>query len=61
MTLFRRQESRPSPRKRNKKKGKMIVGGGLTNSCEMKRSKRQSGKGKIYEFQCRVPNNSKER
>ena len=32
------------------KKGKMIVRGGLTNSCEMKRSKGQRGKGKIYPF-----------
>ena len=28
-------------------KGKMVVGGGLTNSCEKKRSKRQRRKGKI--------------
>jgi len=31
MTLYRRQESRPSPRKRNAK-GKIVVLGGLTNS-----------------------------
>ena len=38
----------------------MAVWGGLTNSCEKKRSKKQR-KGKIYPFECRVPKNSKER
>ena len=33
----------------------MAVKGGLTNSCEKKRSKRQRRKGKIYPFECRVP------
>ena len=33
----------------------MIVWGGLTNSCEMKRSKKQRRKGKIYPFERRVP------
>ena len=42
-------------------KGKMVVWGGLTNSCEKKRSKRQRRKGKIYSFECRVLKNSKER
>ena len=42
-------------------KGKMAVSGGLTNSYEKKRSKRQRRKGKIYPFECRVPKNSKER
>ena len=60
MTLYRRQWSRPSPRERNAK-GKTVVWGGLTNSCEKKRSERQRRKGKIYPFECRVPKNSKER
>ena len=60
MTLYRRQESRPSPRKKNAK-SKMAVSGGLTNSCEKKRNKKQRRKGKIYLFECRVPKNSKER
>ena len=60
VTLFRRPWSRPSPRKRNAK-GKMVVSGGLTNSCERKRSERQRGEGKICPFECRVPKNSKER
>ena len=42
-------------------KGKMTVWGGLTNSWEKKRNKRQSEKGKIYPPECRVPKNSKER
>ena len=42
-------------------KGKMAVWGGLTNSCEKKRSEIQRIKGKIYPFECRVPKNRKER
>ena len=59
VTLYRRQGSRPSPRKRNAK-DKMAVWGGLTNSCEKKRSEKQRRKGKTYPFECRVPKNSKE-
>ena len=33
----------------------MAVWGGLTNSCENKRSEKQRRKGKIYPFECRVP------
>ena len=48
-------------KKKEMQKGKMIVvGGGLTNSCERKRSKKQRRKEKIYSFECRVPRNSKE-
>ena len=39
----------------------MVAWGGLTNSCEKKRSERQRRKGKIYPLECRVPKNSKER
>ena len=46
VTLYRRQESRPSPWKRNAKT-KMVVWRGLTNSFEKKRSKKQWRKGKI--------------
>ena len=45
MTLYRRQGSRPSPWKIDAKK-EMAVWGGLTNSCEKKRSKKQSRKEK---------------
>ena len=37
----------------------MAVWGGLTNSCEKKRGKKQRRKGKIYLFEYRVPKNSK--
>ena len=46
MTLYRRQGSRPSPRKGNAKKSKMVVRGGLTNSCEKKRSEKAKEKRK---------------
>ena len=45
--MYRRQGSRPSPRKAMKK-GKMAVWGGLTNSWEKKRNERQRRKGKVY-------------
>ena len=60
MTLYRRQESRSSPWKRNAKI-KMAIWGGLTNSCEKKRRLKPRTKGKIYPFECRVPKNSKKR
>ena len=59
MTLYRRQGSRQSSRKRNAK-GKMVVWGGLTNSWEKKKHKRQRRKGKINPCECTVPKNSKE-
>ena len=42
-------------------KGKMVACGGLTNSCEKKRSKRQRRKGEVHPSECRAPKNSKER
>ena len=47
------QQSRPSPSKEIQK-DKMVVWGGLTNSCEKKRSERQRRKAKIWPFECRV-------
>ena len=49
------------PMEKKMQKSKMAVWGGLTNSCEKKRSEKQRRKGKIYPFECRVPKNSKER
>ena len=49
------------PQEKELQKGKMVVWGGLTNSCEKKRSKKQRRKGKIFPFECRVPKNSQER
>ena len=45
--------------KKKKCKSKMAVWGGLSNSCEKKRSEKQRRKGKIYSFECRVLKNSK--
>ena len=59
VTLYRRQGSRPSPWEKMQK-SKMAVWGGLTNSCEMKRGKKQRRKGKISASETRVPKNSKE-
>ena len=60
MTLYRRQESRPSPRKRNAKKKNGFVRRSY-NSGEKKRSEKRRRKGKIYPCECRVLKNSKER
>ena len=60
VTLYRRQGSRPFHRK-EMPKSKMAVWGGLTNSCEKKRSKKQRRKVKIFPIECRVPKNSKYR
>ena len=49
------------PLEKEMQKSKMAAWGGLKNSCEKKRSKKQRRKGKIYPFECRVPKNSKER
>ena len=49
------------PKKKKCKNAKWLSFGGLTNSCEKKRSERQRRKGKIYPSECRVPKNSKER
>ena len=49
------------PQEKEMQKSKMTGWGGLTNSCEKKRSQKQRRKGKIYPFECRVLKNSKER
>ena len=49
------------PQEKEMQKSKLTVWGGLTNSCEKKKSKKQRRKGKIYPFELRVPKNSKER
>ena len=55
-----RDQDHPQGEKKMQK-GKMVVWGGLTNSCEKKRSEKKKRKGKIYPFKCRIPKNSKER
>ena len=46
LTLYKGQGSR-SPQEKEMQKSKMAVWGGLTNSCEKKRSEKQRRKGKI--------------
>ena len=61
VTLYRKTGIKTIPMEKKCKKSKMAVWGGLTNSCEMKRGKKQRGKGKIQASECRVPKNSKKR
>ena len=49
------------PQEKEMQKIKMAVWGGLTNSCEKKRSEKQRRKGNIKASECRVPKNSIER
>ena len=59
--MYRKQESRPSPRKRNAKKPKWLSEEALQIAVKIREGKKQRRKGKIYSFECRVPKNSKER
>ena len=56
-----RDRDQDHPQEKEMQKSKMAVWGGLTNSCEKKRSEKQMRKGKIYPFECRVPKKSKEK
>ena len=47
VTLFRRQRARHAPPPKKMQKSKIAVWGGLTNSCEKKRSEKQRRKRKI--------------
>ena len=60
VTLYRRQGSRPSPRKTNAIKAKWLSEEAL-QITEKKGSEKQKRKGKIYPFECRIPKKSKER
>ena len=51
--------SRTIPKKKKCKKAKWLSKEDL--QIAVKRSERQRRKGKIYQFECRVPKNSKER
>ena len=52
VTLYKRQGAR-HPQEKEMQKSKMAILGGLTNSCEKKRSEKQRRKGKIYPVECR--------
>ena len=58
VTLYRRQGSRPFPRKTNSKRQNSCLRS-LTNNCEKKRSEKQRRKGKIFPYECRVPKNTR--
>ena len=58
--MYRRQGSRPSPRKRNAKRQKWSEEA-LQIAEKRIEAKGKGKKGKIYPFECRVPKNSKER
>ena len=49
------------PHGKEMQKSKMALWGGLANSCEQKRGKKQRRKGKIGASECRVPKNNKKR
>ena len=59
MTLYRRQGSRPFPRKRNARRQKWLSEEAL--KIAEKRREKQKRKGKTYPSECRGPENSKER
>ena len=56
--MYRRQLSRPPPRKRNVKKAKWLSEEALQIAVKRREVK---GKGEKESSECRVPNNNKER
>ena len=60
MTLYRRQGSRPSPRKENAKKAKWPSEEALQIAVKRREAKHNE-KRKDIPIECRVPKNSKER
>ena len=61
MTLYRRQGSRSSPRKRNAKKAKRMSEEALQIAVKRREVKGKGEKEKKYPFERRIPKNSKER
>ena len=59
VTLYRRQGSRPIPKKKKYKQSKCLSEDAL--QIAVKRREVKGKKEKIYTFECRVPKNSKER
>ena len=58
--IVQETRSKTIPNIKKRKKAKWLLGG-LTNSCEKKRSEKQRREGKIQPFECTVPKNSQER
>ena len=59
--MYRRQGSRPSPRKRNAKKAKWLSEEALQIAVKRRDAKSKGEKERYSQFECRVPKNSKER
>ena len=59
--MYRRQLSRAFPRKRNAKRQNGLSEEALQIVTKRTEAEKQSRKGKIYPFECRVLKNSKER
>ena len=59
VTLYRRQGSRPSPRKKSQK-GKWLSGEALQIAVKGREAKNK-GEKERYRYECRVPKNSKKR
>ena len=60
VTLYRRQGSRPSPRK-DMQKATWLSEDTLQTAVKRREMKCKGKKRKIFPFECRVPKNSKER
>ena len=60
VTLYKKQRSRPSPRKKKCKKAKWLSEEALKIAVKRKHTK-SKGEKKIYPFECRFPKNTKER
>ena len=61
VTLYRRQGSRPSLRKRNGKKAKWLSKEALQIAVNRREVKGKGEKERYYPYEFRVPKNSKER
>ena len=61
MTLYRRQESRPPPKKRKCNKANFLFEEALQIAVKRKEAKGKGEKERYYPFEHRVPKSSKER
>ena len=59
--MDRRQQSKPSPKRRNAKKAKWLSEEALQIAEKRRNMKGKEEKERIYPSECRVPKNSKER
>ena len=59
--IVQETEIKTIPKKKKCKKAKWLCEEAFQIAMKQKRSKKERRKGKIYSFECRVPNNSKDR